>query len=125
MSCSSRPTCAGASLMASQLDAVLFVLDDSKTKPAAARTALNQLSWLSAVRAAAGLVFESSSTNSTASSWLAISEAPAQVGLDEHDILVVGHRLREVHRDGGLALERRRARDGQRADPPRGVQVEV
>ncbi len=34
---------ADASLMATQLDAVLFVLDDSKTKPGAARTALNQL----------------------------------------------------------------------------------
>jgi tyrosine-protein kinase len=34
---------ADASLLATQLDAVLFVLDDSKTKPGAARTALNQL----------------------------------------------------------------------------------
>ncbi len=34
---------ADASLTGTTLDAVLFVLDDSKTKPAAARTALNQL----------------------------------------------------------------------------------
>jgi Mrp family chromosome partitioning ATPase len=34
---------ADASLLATKLDAVLFVLDESKTRPALARTALNQL----------------------------------------------------------------------------------